>query len=189
MVYNCEIMINLSNISLHLGSRLLFEDVNLTIFDQQKVALVGANGSGKSSFFKLLLGEYQPDGGQVNIPKNLRLAHLAQDVPPLAKSALDFVLDGDRALREIEHSLQLAEQRENHQQIALLHEKFAEIDGYSAPARAAKLLDGSGFQYRRPTKSCQGFFRWLADASESGANSDVPRRHVTTGRTHQSFRP
>ena len=150
-------MINLSNISLHLGSRLLFEDVNLTIFDQQKVALVGANGSGKSSFFKLLLGEYQPDGGQVNIPKNLRLAHLAQDVPPLEKSALDFVLDGDRTLREIEHSLQLAEQQENHQKIAILHEKFAEIDGYSAPARAAKLLDGLGFNTAAQQKAVKDF--------------------------------
>jgi ATP-binding cassette subfamily F protein 3 len=155
-------MINLSNVSLHLGSRVLFEDVSLTIFDQHKVALVGANGSGKSSFFKLLLGEYQPDGGQINIPKNLRLAHLAQDVPPLEKSALDFVIDGDRGLREIEKSLQRAEERHDDQQLANLHEKFAEIDGYSAPARAAKLLDGLGFNptaQQKPVKDFSGGWR------------------------------
>src|SRR5262249_36720240 len=129
----------------HLGPKLLFENVSLTIFDQQRIGLVGANGSGKSSFFKLLLGEYQPDGGQVNIPKNLRIGHLAQDVPPLAKSALDFVIDGDRTLRAVETALQIAEQNHDDQQIANLHEKLAEIDGFSAPARAAKLLDGLGF--------------------------------------------
>ena len=150
-------MINLSNISLHIGSRVLFENVSLTIFDQHKVALVGPNGCGKSSFFKLLLGEYQPDGGQINIPKNVRIAHLAQDVPPLSQSALDFVLDGDHLFREIEQALKLAEQRHDDQQLPILHEKFGEIEGYSAPARAAKLLDGLGFNAVAQQKAVKDF--------------------------------
>jgi len=150
-------MINLNNVGLKLGSRVLFEAINLTIFDQQKIGLVGANGSGKSSFFKLLLGEYQPDGGQINISKNVRIAHLAQDIPPLALSALDFVLDGDTAFRQLEKSLQRAEQNQDYEQVALLHEKFAEIDGYSAPARAAKLLDGLGFNPAAQQKAVKDF--------------------------------
>lgn len=150
-------MISLNNISLQLSSKLLFENVSLTIFDQQKIGLVGANGSGKSSFFKLLLGEYHPDSGQVHIPKNCRMAHLAQDVPPLARSALDFVIDGDQTLREIEKSLQKAEHNHDDQQIAALHEKFAEIDGYSAAARAAKLLDGLGFNTAAQQKAVKDF--------------------------------
>lgn len=150
-------MLNFTNISLHLGSKVLFENVTLTIFDRQKVGLVGANGSGKSSFFKLLLGEYQPDGGQINIPKQLRIAHLAQDVPALSQSALDFVIDGDRELREIEKALVAAEQRQDNQKIAELHQRFAEIDGYSAPARAAKLLNGLGFNSAAQQKAVKDF--------------------------------
>lgn len=150
-------MLNLSNISLHLGSKLLFENVTLTIFDQQKVGLVGSNGSGKSSFFKLLLGEYLPDGGQINIPKHLRIAHLAQDVPPLTQSALDFVIDGDRALRKLEKALQIADEKKDDKQIAQLHQQYSEIDGYTAPARAAKLLHGLGFNTAAQHKSVKDF--------------------------------
>jgi len=150
-------MLNLSNLSLHLGSKILFEDVNLTIFDQQKVGLVGANGCGKSSLFKLLLGEYQPDGGQINIPKHLRLAYSVQDVPPLAQSALDFVIDGDRDLRKLETALDLAEKNHNDQQIAQLHQKFSEIDGYTATARAAKLLHGLGFDSQAQQRAVKDF--------------------------------
>lgn len=155
-------MININDVSLLLGSKLLFENVNITLFDQQKIALVGPNGSGKSSFFKLLLGEHQPDGGQIHIPKNLRLAHSMQDVPPLPQTALDFVLDGDKPLRAIENALNQAELNQDEQQIALLHEKFAAIDAYSAPARAAKLLDGLGFNtaaQQKPVKDFSGGWR------------------------------
>jgi ATP-binding cassette, subfamily F, member 3 len=150
-------MLNFTNISLHLGPKVLFENVTLTIFDRQKVGLVGANGSGKSSFFKLLRGEYQPDGGQINISKQLRIAHLVQDVLPLSQSALDFVIDGDRELRGIEKALIAAEQRQDNEKIAELHQKFAEIDGYSAPARAAKLLHGLGFNSTTQQKAVKDF--------------------------------
>jgi ATP-binding cassette, subfamily F, member 3 len=150
-------MINLSHIGLQLGTKILFENVNLTIFDQHKIGLIGANGSGKSSFFKLLTGEYQPDGGQVHIPKQLRIACLAQDVPPLAQSALDFVVDGDRELRALEKALKMAEHQNDEAQIAVLHQKFSEIDGYTAPARAAQLLHGLGFNAVAQKKAVKDF--------------------------------
>ncbi len=150
-------MLNFKNISLHLGAKVLFENVTFTIFDQQKVGLIGANGSGKSSFFKLILGEHQPDGGQVHIPKNLRIAHLSQEVPALAKSALDYVLDGDKELRVIEQALYQSEHRHEEEKIAFYHEKFAEIDGYTAPARAAKLLHGLGFNAQAQQKAVKDF--------------------------------
>ena len=150
-------MLNFTNISLHLGPKVLFENVTLTIFDRQKVGLVGANGSGKSSFFKLLLGEYQPDGGQINISKQLRIGHLAQDVLPLSQSALDFVIDGDHELREIEKALTAAEQRRDDAKIAELHQQYGEMDGYTAPARAAKLLHGLGFNSTAQQKAVKDF--------------------------------
>ncbi|MBS0350271.1 MAG: ATP-binding cassette domain-containing protein [Proteobacteria bacterium] len=155
-------MLNLTNLSLHLGSKILFEDISLTIFDQQRIGLVGANGCGKSSLLKLILGEYQPDGGQINIPKNLRIGHLAQDVPPLPKPALEFVIDGDSTLRKLEQAMILAEKAGNNEQIALLHQKMNEIDGYSASARAAKLLHGLGFsaeEQQKPVKAFSGGWR------------------------------
>lgn len=155
-------MINLNNVSLNLGSQLLFENVNLTLFDRHKIGLVGANGSGKTSFFKLLIGQYQPDSGKISIPPRLRIAHLAQDVPPLAKSALEFVLDGDMDFRRIEKELDAAQARKDYDQVAVLHQQLSEIDGYSAAARAAKLLHGLGFDaaaQQKPVKDFSGGWR------------------------------
>ncbi len=150
-------MINIQQISLRLGTRLLFENVNLVISDQQKIGLIGSNGSGKSSFFKLLLKEYQPDSGQIHIPRHLRMGHLAQDVPPLLKSALEFVIDGDQNLRRIEQDLKNAEQQNKYEQLAILHQHFTECDGYTAATRAAKLLHGLGFSEAMQHKAVKDF--------------------------------
>lgn len=150
-------MLNLNNISLHFGSRFLFENVSLTVFDHQKIGLIGANGSGKSSLFKLILGEHQPDSGEINIPRHLRIGHLAQEVPPLDKSALEFVIDGDQTLRQIEQALKKAEALNDYEQMAKLHQQMVEIDAYSAVARAAKLLYGLGFSPAAQQKAVKDF--------------------------------
>lgn len=138
-------MITLNNISLRRGNNLLLQNVQWTIFHKQRIGLIGANGSGKSSLFAMLLGQIHPDEGELELPRRLHIAHVAQETPAYTKTALDYVLEGDQELQELEKNLQLAEKNNDGIQIAILHARMSEIDAYSAPARAAQLLNGLGF--------------------------------------------
>ncbi len=138
-------MIQIQQLSLHRGTQVLLDNANLTIHSGWKVGLIGANGVGKSSLFKLLLGELQPDRGDLQLPAALRVAHMAQEVPNSGRSALAYVLDGDRRLRQVQQALAEAEARQAHQRSAELHAELDALDGYSAEARAHQLLAGLGF--------------------------------------------
>jgi len=135
-------MITLRNLALRRGIKLLFQEVNLTFHAGQKIGFVGANGCGKSSLFSLLRGELQADAGEVSISGKLKIAHVQQEMPTTDRTALDYVLDGDGELREIEAAL-LAEPDGIH--AAELHARFEVIGGYTAQARGAQLLHGLGF--------------------------------------------
>lgn len=138
-------MLTLRQLSLQRGSKPLFEQVSLTIYPGWKVGMIGANGSGKSSLFALLLDELHPDGGDLERPPRWVIAHVAQETPALSTSALDYVLDGDAELRQIEGELQMAEAAHDGERQAELHAQFDAIGGYSARARAGKLMNGLGF--------------------------------------------
>ncbi len=138
-------MILLRNLSFGRGSRMLAERASLQLHPGWKIGLTGANGSGKSSFFALLRGEMQPEAGDLEIPSVWAIAHVAQDTPALPDEALEFVLDGDTELRQIERDLVLAEDQHDGERIGALHMRYGEIDGYSAKARAAELMSGLGF--------------------------------------------
>jgi len=135
-------MITLRNLALRRGIKLLFQEVNLTFHAGQKIGFVGANGCGKSSLFALLRGELQADAGDVNLSGKLKIAHVQQEMPTTDRTALDYVLDGDGELRDIEAAL-LAEPDGIH--AAELHARFETIGGYTAQARGAQLLHGLGF--------------------------------------------
>jgi len=138
-------MIRLSQLSVHRGPQQLLSEADLTIHSGWKVGIIGANGVGKSSLFKLLLGELQPDGGDLLLPANLRIAHMAQEVSHTDRMVLDYVLDGDQELRRIEADLAAAEASEQHHRVGELHAELDNIHGYSAPSRARQLLAGLGF--------------------------------------------
>lgn len=150
-------MITLRNVTLRRGPHILLQQINWTIYHKQRIGIIGANGSGKTSLFALLLSTLQADEGDVDIPKQIRLAHVAQETPAYHQSALDFVLDGDTILRDLEAQLRVAEQQNNGTQIALLHEKLGIIDAYTAPTRAAQLLAGLGFNHDEQQKSVSDF--------------------------------
>jgi len=155
-------MIKLKNLSLRRGLKELLKDANLTLNPGYKVGLIGANGVGKSTLFALLMGQLHADAGSAELPAQWEIAHVAQETPALQQSALDFVLDGDHGLRALEAQLALAEQSGDGNAIGHLHGELAHIDGYSAPARAARLLDGLGFATEKqnlPVASFSGGWR------------------------------
>jgi len=145
-------MIKLTNIAVRHGSLALLESSSATIFPGHKVGLVGANGSGKSTLFSVLLGKLAVDQGQVEIPKQWAVAHMAQHIDELKQSAIDFVLDGDIAFRDAEKALVRAQERtsddsiEDATAISNAHEALEHAGGYQARARAARLLAGLGFE-------------------------------------------
>ena len=101
-------MISLTNIQLRRGAKLLLEDVDITIHLGHRIGITGRNGCGKSSFFDLLLGEIFPEGGDVTIPNNWRISRMAQEYIVSNRTALDYVLDGDMALRNTELAIETA---------------------------------------------------------------------------------
>ncbi|SEH08621.1 ATP-binding cassette domain-containing protein [Candidatus Venteria ishoeyi] len=155
-------MIAFQELSLQRGYKPLLQDVNLRIYPGWKVGITGANGSGKSSVFSLLLGELQADSGNLQLPSNWVIAHVAQETPALERSALDYVLDGDVELRDLEKQLAQATQTDDGMKSAQLHEQLAHIDAYSAHARAGRLLHGLGFseaQHQHAVKQFSGGWR------------------------------
>ncbi|WP_086932408.1 ATP-binding cassette domain-containing protein [Agarilytica rhodophyticola] len=135
-------MIQLDQIHLQLGSKELFADASLTIYPGQKWGLIGQNGAGKTSLFKLFLGELHEDKGRYSIPKNWLLSHMGQEVAASSQTALDYILDGDKELRQLEQEIA---QCEGGEKLAHLYEKMESIQGYSATSRAQQLLHGLGF--------------------------------------------
>lgn len=140
----------------------MLENVSLTVQPGQRVAIVGANGAGKSSLFQLLLGHLAPEQGNVSLPGGCRIAHMAQEVEASHRSARDFVLDGDFELRRMERELAHAEARDDHHAIARLHGELDVHEAWSAPRRAESLLRGLGFadsDADRPVSAFSGGWR------------------------------
>ncbi|MCE0760557.1 ATP-binding cassette domain-containing protein [Marinobacter sp. G11] len=155
-------MLTITDLSLQRGGVWLLENVNLTVQPGQRVAIVGANGAGKSSLFKLLLGQLAAEQGGVSLPGGCRIAHMAQEVEASARSARDFILDGDFELRRLERELAEAEARGDDHAIAHAHGELDLHEAWSAPRRAEALLRGLGFadsDAERPVSAFSGGWR------------------------------
>jgi len=138
-------MLKFTNLSLRRGPRELLHNVDLTIYHGQKVGITGSNGVGKSSLFALILGHLHADSGDMSLPKNLLVAHVAQETPALDSTAIEYVLDGDVQLRQLEREIKQAEENNQGEALAHLYAEMEAIAGYSANSRAATLLNGLGF--------------------------------------------
>ncbi|NIY92770.1 ABC transporter ATP-binding protein [Vibrio diazotrophicus] len=138
-------MIIFSDIQLLRGGKPLLDQASATINPGDKVGLVGKNGCGKSTLFALLKDELSIDAGSFSKPAQWELAWVAQETLALERSALEYVIDGDREYRDLERQLSEAEIADNGTLVAELHGKIETIGGYSIRARASELLDGLGF--------------------------------------------
>lgn len=165
-----KIVIRIESLSLQLGTKVLFEQASANLHVGEKAGLVGANGTGKTTLFALLRAELQADGGTINLPSGWRVAHVSQEVPATEHSALDYVLDGDVQLREIEAHIEQARARHDGTAEAHAHAAFADADGYTAQARAESLLMGLGFtqaETRHPVASFSGGWRMRLNLAQA----------------------
>ena len=163
-------MIEIKNLTLQRGLKVLLDQAALSLAPGRRVGLIGKNGSGKSSLFALLKGEITADKGDVSIPKHWKTAAVAQETPALDISALDYVLQGDGELQLFQTALHEAEAKNDGMKQAEYHAKLEEIDAYSARARAAKLLSGLGFsqeEHGRPVKSFSGGWRMRLNLAQA----------------------
>ena len=124
--------------------RPLFGNASLIINPGERVALIGANGSGKSSLLALLRGDLSPEQGNVDLPK-LRIAWLAQHAPQASINPVRFVMNADAALVAAEAAIRQAEANGNGEAMGEAYAHWIDAGGPSAEARAAELLDGLGF--------------------------------------------
>ncbi len=163
-------MLNFSQLAVRRGPRLLFENVNFIIHSGQKVGLTGGNGTGKSTLFALIFNDVQADSGDFSMPPGLSIAHVAQHTPSTERSALEYALDGDTELREVQAALLLAEADDDGQKQAELHGRLEHIGGYEANSRAARLLHGLGFgigEEDRPVSSFSGGWRMRLNLAQA----------------------
>lgn len=147
-------MIQLNQIHIQLGTKILLDEADLTIYPGQKWGLIGQNGSGKSSLFKLFLGEIHEDKGECRIPKNWQLSHMGQEIDATERPASEYILDGDKEFRRIQTDIAHCEDGDK---LAHLYEEMEHIDGYAAESRAQQLLFGLGFDAKDSSRSVKDF--------------------------------
>ncbi|MGB5590615.1 MAG: ATP-binding cassette domain-containing protein [Gammaproteobacteria bacterium] len=155
-------MLRFEQLALRRGPRLLFEQADFSVYPGQKLGITGANGSGKSSLFALILGQLHADGGDFFLPRDWVIAHVGQETPADPRAALEYVLDGDAELRLVERRIARAEADGEGERLGALHGQLEAIDGYTAPSRAAQLLAGLGFapgEELRPVSEFSGGWR------------------------------
>ncbi|HEU4350964.1 MAG TPA: ATP-binding cassette domain-containing protein [Burkholderiales bacterium] len=160
-------MIRLSQLTLRRGAKLLLEGAELTVHAGEPIGLIGANGSGKSSLFALLRGELHADKGDVDLPRHWRIAHVAQETQALERPAVEYVIDGDVHLRNLERELASTH---DGTRIGELHAALADADAYTARPRAEALLLGLGFSQQnlnQPVSSFSGGWRMRLNLAQA----------------------
>ncbi len=147
-------MLHINDLTYRIEGRPLFEQATLAINEGHKVGLVGRNGTGKSTLFRLIKGEISPDDGEINLRKNMKLGVVDQEVPSGPQSLIQTVLDADTERKSL---LAEADTATDPMRIAAIHTRLSDIDAYSAEARGASILSGLGFTAQDQLKPCSDF--------------------------------
>ena len=147
-------MLSIENLTYRIGGRVLLERASLSLPAGHHAGLVGRNGTGKSTLLKLIAGELHADSGDIGLPNGTRLGMLAQEAPDGPDSLIDTVLKADcertALLAEAEHAT-------DPHRIADIHTRLADIQAHRAPARAAAILHGLGFDAEQQLRPCRDF--------------------------------
>ena len=150
-------MIQLKNVTLRRSAKVLLDAASVTINPGEKVGLVGRNGAGKSTLFALFNGTLHEDGGDFSMPKQWRLAQVAQNMPETDESATEFVLGGDTRLAELRAALHAAELSEDGMAMAHAHVDLADAGEHDAVPRAQSLILGLGFRSAELNQAVNSF--------------------------------
>ena len=150
-------MLSLNNVTISRSANVLIEGANLSVFEKYRVGLVGANGCGKSTLFLAIRHELEPLLGEIQIKNNLQIVSLEQEIPALNLSAINYTISGNAALFHTLQQLKQAEENEDYETIMHCHSELHEMDGYSAEAKAAKILRGLGFSPEEISKPVSEF--------------------------------
>ena len=165
-----EKMIVFNNISLKRGQTELLGNAVATITPKQKVGLVGKNGCGKSSLLALLKKELQPEGGDVTYPSNWSVSWVNQETPALDVSAIDYVIQGDREYCRLQQELAWANEQNDGNAIARIHDRLDAINAWTIRSRAETLLHGLGFtqvEISHAVKSFSGGWRMRLNLAQA----------------------
>lgn len=166
-------MIDVNNITIRIGSKTLLEKASAHIAEGWKVGIVGVNGCGKSTLFRVLTGEYETEQGEINFPKEAIIATVSQEMKNIEMGVLAYVLSQDKERAELLKKLETAQETE----LGEIHERLNFIGAASAEGRAASILSGLGFSnedMHRPIKEFSGGWRMrLALAAALFQPSDI----------------
>ncbi len=135
-------MLHIRDLTYRLGARLLIDHASAALPAGARVGLVGRNGVGKTTLFRLIAGEIAPESGSISLPKRVRLGRVEQEAPAGEQSLIDFVLEADKERAAL---LAEAEKAQDPNDIAAVQTRLVDIDAHAAPARAARILAGLGF--------------------------------------------
>lgn len=170
---NEEKMIDINNITVRISNKTLLENASVHIADGWKVGIVGVNGCGKSTLFRVLLGQQETELGEINFPNGARVSTVAQEMKNIEMGVLEYVLSQDKERQELLESLKTV----NESELAEIHERLNFIGASSAEGRASAILSGLGFSnedFLRPIKEFSGGWRMrLALAAALFAPSDI----------------
>src|SRR5690606_33381008 len=163
-------MIRFTRITLRRGAKVLLEDADVALNPGDKIGLIGANGTGKSSVFAMLRGELHADQGDVDYPQRWRVAHVAQETPALDRPAIEYAIDGDTTLRRLETELAAAEAADEGERIGSIYADLTDADAWTVRPRAEQLLYGLGFsheQMEQPVASFSGGWRMRLNLAQA----------------------
>ena len=147
-------MLHINDLVYRVGGRTLFDKASINIPKGHRIGLIGRNGSGKTTLFKLILGELTADSGTLNLRPKIRIGTVAQEAPSSSRPLIDVVLDADKERKSL---LERAETTMEPDIIAEVHTRLADINSETAPARAAQILAGLGFNEKAQKQPCTEF--------------------------------
>jgi ATP-binding cassette subfamily F protein 3 len=163
-------MIYINNLEIMRGTTTLLQEATATIYPHKRVGLVGRNGCGKSTLFAAIKGELAPENGEIIVPSGWVISSVAQETPGLDRSAVDYVMDGDKKYRSLQRKMQDAEEKHNGMAIAEIHSELENIGAYTIKSRAETLLTGLGFsreEYTKPVKNFSGGWRMRLNLAQA----------------------
>ena len=147
-------MLHINDLTYRLGPRILFDGATAALPDRARVGFVGRNGAGKTTLFRMIANEIGPESGSITLPRQARLGRVEQEAPGGPGTLIDFVLDADKERFSL---LAEAETAVDAHRIAEIHTRLVDIDAHSAPARAAGILAGLGFDHEAQLRSLSEF--------------------------------